>query len=94
MLEDLGGGDTLIKEMLDESAGDGGEEELGSKGELVELGDIGGFHFSEAVGLAGELAEIFAGGPDDFAGGLIDLVRYFVHGTIITYRGGDDIMGV
>lgn len=92
--EDFGGGDALVEEMLDEGAGDSGEEELGSKGEMVELGDIGGFHFSEVVGLAREFPEIFAGGPGDFAGDLVDLVRNFVHGTIITYRGGDGIMGV
>ena len=40
------------------------------------------------VGLAREFSEIFASGPDDFSGGLVDLVRDFVHRIIITYRGG------
>lgn len=58
----------MVEEALDDSAGDGGEEEFRGKGEVVELGDLGGSHFAEAKGLAREFAEIFAGGPDDFVG--------------------------
>lgn len=39
MFEDFGSGDVLVEEMLDNSASDGGKEEFGGEGELVEFGD-------------------------------------------------------
>lgn len=39
MFEDFGSGDVLVEEMLDNSASDGGKEEFGGGGELVEFGD-------------------------------------------------------
>lgn len=78
----------MVEEVLDNGAGDGREEEFCGEGEVVEFGDFGGLHHSEIKGLAGEFAEVLAGGPGDFARDLIDGVRDFVHRIIITYRGG------
>lgn len=84
----------MVKEALNDGAGDSGKEELRSRGEVIEFGDFGSFHFAEAKGLVGEFAKIFAGGPSDFAGSLVYLVRDLVHIIIIAYRGEDDIMEV
>ena len=34
-LEDFGGGDALVEEMLDDGAGDSGEQEFGGEGEVI-----------------------------------------------------------
>ena len=34
-LEDFGGGDALVEEMLDDGAGDGGKQEFGGEGEAI-----------------------------------------------------------